>query len=148
MAVQVSQIQPKRPKQQQISVDRNPIGEILTLGGAALGGALGSVAGGVGAIPGAAAGASLGQMVGGVVAPPTVNRVDVQEPSQGPQTVSTGNSALSRRLDQIGQSDQNLQQIAASIDSLKYIQDEDLRYKFAQPLVAADFAALKEQGKV
>lgn len=141
MAVQVSQVQPKRPKQQQTSVERNPLGDLLTLGGMAAGAA-------VGGLPGAATGASLGQMVGGAVAPPIIGKADVQDTLQGAQAVSIGGDAMSRRLGQIGQGDQNMQQIASSIDSLKYIKDEDLRYKLAEPLVAADFAAMKQQGQV
>lgn len=141
MAVQVSQYQPSRPAPKQSSVERNPFGDLLTLGGTALGGYFGGV-------QGAAAGASLGNMVGGVVAPPTVNQAQVQTPTQGPQSVATQGDAMSRRMSEIGQGDQSMQQIANSIDSLKYIQDDDLRYKLAQPLVAADFAAMKQQGKV
>lgn len=141
MAVQVSQIQPKAPKQQQTSVERNPFGDILTLGGAAVGGFFGG-------LPGAATGASLGGMVGGMVAPPTVKSVDVPEQRQGAQIVATGGDAMSRRLNEVGQGAQNMQQIADSIDSLKYIQDENLKLKFAEPLLRADLAAQKNMGQV
>lgn len=142
MAVQVSQIQPKGPKQQQTSVERNPFGDILTLGGAAVGGIFG------GGLPGAAAGASMGQLIGGVVAPPTIRTVDMPEQKQGAQTVATGGDAMSRRLDAVGQGNQNVQQIADSIDSLKYIQDDDLKLKLAEPLLRADLAAQKQMGQV
>lgn len=141
MAVQVSQAQPKRPAPKQSSVERNPFGDILTLGGAAVGGIFGG-------LPGAATGASLGNMVGGIVAPPTITQAQVQAPTPEKQSVATGGDAMSRRLGEIGQGDQNMQQISASIDSLKYVQNEDLRYKLAQPLVAADIAAMKQQGQV
>lgn len=134
MAVQIAPFQ--RNQRQVTSVQKNPMSDLLTLGGAAIGGVFGGA-------PGAATGASLGSTLGGVVAPPTssTRNVDVQ-PQAGP--VATGSDALGRRLGELQQGSRNLEQISQSIDSLKYVQDDDLKYKLAQPLVQAAFQAQKE----
>jgi hypothetical protein len=120
------------------SVVQNPLAGMLSAGGAIAGGILGGMAtGGAGALQGAAAGSALGGTVGGMVAPPTIKPGSQAEPQTQAQPVSLGQDVLSRKLEKLNESDSNLSQIAASIDSLKYIQDDDLKYKLAQPLLKA-----------
>lgn len=136
MAVQVSPFQRQQQRQGQ-RIEKSPLGDILSVGGAILGGIYG------GGVQGAAAGAGLGSTLGNAIAPPTVVAENQQVQNQ-PGTVSTGSDSLQRRMGELQQGKQNLEQLAASVDSLKYVQDEDLRYKFAQPLVQATIQAQRE----
>lgn len=97
-------------------------------------GALLSLAGaGVGALAGGPAGASVGMNVGGALGGMS------QKPS-GPEPIETG--AISRRMQQLDQSP--LRQIRESIDSLKYVEDPQMRMQLAAPLVKADMAARRQ----
>lgn len=136
MATQVMPFQRQQQRETQ-RIQKNPLSDILTIGGTILGGIIG------GGVPGAAAGASLGSTLGGIVAPPTMINESVPVQNQ-PGIIATGSDALSRRMGELQQGSQNLEQISASIDSLKYVDDEDLRYKFAQPLTQAAMIAQKE----
>lgn len=138
MAVNVVAGYKKTPIQQG-SVSSNPLGQLLTIGGAVAGG----VAGG---LPGAATGASLGSMLGGIVAPSKVTQSSGGEIVQPAQTVQAG--GMDKRLAELKQSDKSYSDLIASIDSLKYIQDDDLKLKLAEPLLRADLAAQKQTGQV
>lgn len=96
------------------------LSKLLTIGGAVAGGMAGGPAG-------AMQGASMGQMAGGLMA----------KQEAGPQAVES--NALSRRMQQIDQSP--LRQIRESIDSLKYVQDDQMRAELAKPLLQADYMA-------
>lgn len=142
MAVQV--VSGQRPGvRQTTTTQKNPLSDILTLGGGIVGGALGAAGtGGIGAVQGAGAGAALGSTISGFVAPPSQS---VESEQIRPQVGGLENSgALSRRMGELQQGSQNIEQIRNSIDSLKYVQDEDLRYKLAQPLTQAAMIAQKE----
>jgi len=105
------------------------LSKLLTVGGAVAGGILG------GGLPGAMAGAQAGGMLGGMFSKPE---------EAGPEPVQT--SAIDRRLGQLDQSP--LRQIREGIDSLKYIQDDQMRAELAKPLMQADYLARNKQGQV
>lgn len=95
-------------------------------------GALMSLAGaGAGALVGGPAGAGVGMQLGGMAG------ASQQQP-EGPAPVD---SAISRRMQQLDQTP--LRQIRESIDSLKYVQDDQQRMELAKPLLMADYAARK-----
>jgi hypothetical protein len=120
-------VQFKRQKQQ-----NDDLGKILTIAGAVGGG----IATG-GSPAGISAGAGMGGMAGGLMAEPV---------QAGPDPIQTGGSdALQRRMQKLQDSPQ--MQIASSIDSLKYVQDDQLRADLAKPLMQADYLA-RNKGSV
>jgi len=136
MAVSVTQFRRQQAPMQQSSVEQNPLARMLTIGGAVAGGVMGG-------LPGAAQGASMGQLAGGLIGgQPSAPEPQAPAPPM-PESVQTGGDQMKRRLGEIDNS--NLTQIAQSIDSLKYVQDEDLRLKMAQPLLQA-YQSAERQG--
>lgn len=104
---------------------KDSLTQLLTIGGAAYGGATGG-------FQGAATGSSLGGVAGGILGP--------QTQASTPSAIQTGESdALQRRMQALQDSPQ--MQIANSIDSLKYVQDPQMRSELAKPLLQADYAA-------
>ncbi len=117
------------PKRQQ-STDST--GQMLQLGGLAAGALIGK------SPQAAMTGMSLGGAVGGMMGP--------QAQVEGPGAVQTGGSdALQRRMQKIQENPQ--MQIANSIDSLKFIQDPQMRADLAKPLLQADYMA-RNKGQV
>ncbi len=108
------------PQRKQKSDD---FGQLLTLGGAVVGGFAG------GGPAGAVAGANAGQMAGGMLA---------EQPAEGPPQIEAG-GAMSRRQQQLDQTP--LRQIRESINSLQYIPDPETRMAMAKPLLQADYMA-------
>ncbi|MEZ0392072.1 MAG: hypothetical protein ACAH59_07660 [Pseudobdellovibrionaceae bacterium] len=115
------------PQRQQQS---DELGKLLQIGGAIGGGIIGGPAG-------IAAGAGLGGTAAGILGPPAQ--------VQAPNSVDIGGSdALQRRMQKLQENPQ--MQIAQSIDSLKYIQDPQMRADLAKPLLQADYMARNKVG--
>lgn len=123
MSVGVSQIR-KQP------AGDGGLGQLMQIGGAIAGGIYGGPAG-------AMAGAGAGGMAGNLLGPKPVT-------ANGPDPIDTGGSdALQRRMQSLQQDPQ--MQIANSIDSLKYIQDPQMRADLAKPLLQADYLSRNKQ---
>lgn len=99
--------------------------QLFQIGGALAGAMLGGPAG-------ALTGANLGGQAAGFLSP--------EQSEEQPQAIET---ALGRRKSQLDQTP--LRQIRDSIDSLKYIKDDQTRMELAKPLLQADYLA-RNQG--
>jgi hypothetical protein len=100
----------------------------------------GGIIGGMGSGgAGAAQGAMIGKSFGDAVDPQRAAAQEIQKPQVGPV------DAISRRKAQLDQTP--LRQIRDSIDSLKYVQNNEVRAELAKPLLQAEYMA-KQQGQV
>lgn len=100
----------------------------------------GAVAGGIasgGSPMGVMQGATLGRSVGGMLSPQEQLQQKIQKQTIGPV------DAISRRKAQLDQTP--LRQIRDSIDSLKYVDNSEVRAELAKPLLQAEYMA-RQQG--
>lgn len=137
MAVGIMMPQPKQPT----TSGGGMMNRLMTLGGLAAGAAATAATGGAAApvtagalMQGAATGAGLGGVAGQVLNPERVNNAPTPV-----APVAQPDGAAQRRLSQLDQNPQR--QIRESIDSLKYVQDPNLRAELATPLLKAQQAA-------
>ncbi len=122
-------------KQRESSGGGGILGTIAPIAGAALGFA----AGGPG---GAMTGLNIGQSVAGL----TAQAPDSPTEGARPQTVQTeGNDSMKRRMQSLNENP--LKQIGDSINSLQFVQNDQVRQDLAKPLLQAQYLAMnKKQG--